>query len=57
MKYGMEDFLYGMEMEWTKIACMEYGKIVSIPFHAMPYRQHKSNKIAFKVNLPAFFST
>ena len=26
-----------------------------LPFHAMPCRQHKSNKIAYKVNLPAFF--
>ena len=33
----MEDFLYGMEMEWKKIASMEYGKIVfhSIPYHAL----------------------
>ena len=44
-------------MEWTKIASMEYGKIVfhSIPFHAMPGRQHKSNTIAYKAILPAFF--
>ena len=28
-----------------------------LPFHAMPCRQHKSNKIAYKVNLPAFFLT
>ena len=26
-----------------------------LPFHAMPCRQHKLNKIAYKVNLPAFF--
>ena len=26
-----------------------------LPFHSMPCRQHKSNKIAYKVNLPAFF--
>ena len=33
----MEDFCYGMEMEWKKIASMEYGKIVfhSIPYHAL----------------------
>ena len=30
-------------------------KSSSIPFHALPCRQHKSNKIAYKVNLPAFF--
>ena len=34
MEYGMEDFWYGMEMEWKKIACMEYGKIV---FHFISY--------------------
>ena len=33
----MEDFRYGMKMEWKKIASMEYGKIVfhSIPYHAL----------------------
>ena len=33
----MEDFWYGMEMEWKKIAIMDYGKIVfhSIPYHAL----------------------
>ena len=37
MEYGMEDFWYGMEMEWKKIASMEYGKIAfhSIPYHAL----------------------
>ena len=32
----MEDFSYEMEMEWKKIASMEYGKIVfhSISYHA-----------------------
>ena len=41
----MEDFWYGMEMEWKKIASMEYGKIVfhSIPYHALPVsaQQHQ----------------
>ena len=39
MEHGMEDFRYGMEMEWKKITSMEYGKIVfhSIPYHALPY--------------------
>ena len=32
----MEDFWYGMEMEWKKFASMEYGKIV---FHTMPCLQ------------------
>ena len=37
MECGMEAFWYGMEMEWKKIASMEYGKIVfhSIPYHAL----------------------
>ena len=38
MEYGMEDFRYGMEIEWKNIASMEYGKIVYIPFHTMPCR-------------------
>ena len=33
MEYVREDFRYGMEMEWKKIASMEYGKIV---FHSIP---------------------
>ena len=35
----MEDFWYGMEMEWKKIASIEYRKIVfhSIPYHALPF--------------------
>ena len=38
-----EDFWYGMEMEWNKIASMEYGKIVfhSIPCHALSTTQVK----------------
>ena len=34
MEYGMENFWYGMEMQWKKIARMEYGKII---FHFIPY--------------------
>ena len=30
----MEDFCYGMDMEWNKIASMEYGKNV---FHPISY--------------------
>ena len=33
-EYGMEDFWYGMEMEWKKIVSMEYGKII---FHSISY--------------------
>ena len=42
MEYGMEDFLYGMEMEWKKIASMEYGKIV---FHSNPYHALVSDDV------------
>ena len=38
----MEDFWYGMEMEWKKIASvsMEYGKIV---FHSIPCPAYDDN--------------
>ena len=50
MEYGMEDFWYGMEMEWKKIASMEYGKIVfhSIPCPA-PNAQQKSAPLTSEV--------
>ena len=37
LQYKLKDFWYGMEMEWKKIAGMEYGKIIfhSIPYHAL----------------------
>ena len=48
MEWNMEEnfsmewkiFWYGMEMEWKKIARMEYGKIVFhfIPYHALLLR-------------------
>ena len=34
-------FLYGMEMEWNKIASTEYGKTSSIPYHALSTTQVK----------------
>ena len=45
----MEDFWYGMEMEWKKIASMEYGKIVfhSIPYHALLRDPHSANNLVF----------
>ena len=33
----MEDYWYGMEMEWKKIASMEYRKII---FHSIPCPAH-----------------
>ena len=52
MEYGMEDLWYRMEMEWKKIASMEYGKIVfhSIPYHAL-LPKHKKTTIAMNVSL------
>ena len=37
----MEDFWYGMKLEWKKIASMEYGKVVfrSISYHALLTRR------------------
>ena len=42
--YGMEDFSYGMEIEWKKITSMEYGKIIfhSIPYYTMPCELYDS---------------
>ena len=37
----MEDFWCGIEMEWKKIASMEYGKIV---FHTMPWRTFRARR-------------
>ena len=54
MEYGMEDFWYGTEMEWKKMASMEYGKIgfQSIPYHALVEKCIKEMKCLSKlVNL------
>ena len=32
-------------------------KSSSIPLHTMPCRHYRSNRIAYKVNLPVFFFT
>ena len=36
----MEDFKYGMKMEWKKIASMDYGKII---FHSKPCTEFLGN--------------
>ena len=53
----MEWKTFNMEWKWNgrKLPVRHMEKLSSIPFHAMPCRQHKSNQIAYKVNLPAFF--
>ena len=45
----MEDFWYGMEMEWKKIVSMEYGKIVfhSIPYHALIASERSIKQLDF----------
>ena len=45
-----------MEWKWNgrKLPVWNMEKSSSIPIHAMPCRLHKSNKIAYKVNLPFF---
>ena len=43
----MEDFWFRMEMEWKKIASMDYGKIV---FHPIPYHAVIAN-MHFRVRL------
>ena len=40
MEYGMEDFWHGMEMEWKKIARMEYEKIIFHSIQSCPGRSH-----------------
>ena len=41
MEWYMEWKIFGMEMEWKKIASMEYEKIVfhSISYHALLHRR------------------
>ena len=55
--FSMEWKIFGMEWKWNerKLPVWNMEKSFSIPFHIMPCRQHKSNKIVYKVNLPAFF--
>ena len=56
-----ENFSKERNMEW-KIFSEEWkwnGRKLPVwknrlPFHTIPCRQHKSNKIAYEVNLPAF---
>ena len=53
----MERKIFSVEWKWNggKLPVWTMKKSFSIPFHAMPCRQQKSNKIAYKINLPAFF--
>ena len=52
----MEDFWYGMEMEWKKIVSMEYGKIVfhSIPYHACLGFEAKAKDLSFEAKAKDF---
>ena len=57
MEWNMEWKIFSKEWIWNgrKLPVWNMEKSSSIPFHTMPCRQHKSNKIAYKVNLPASF--
>ena len=48
----------GRFLVWNerKLSVWNIEKSSSIPLHIMPCRQHKSNRIAYKVNLPVFFT-
>ena len=37
MEYGVEDFKYGLEMEWKKSVSMKYAKSFSILLYTMPW--------------------
>ena len=56
--FGMEVW-NGRFLVWNgrKLLVWNMEKLSSIPFQAMPCRQHKSNKIAYKVNLLVFLKT
>ena len=43
-------------MKWKKLPVWNMEKSSSIPFHTMPFRLLMSNKVAYKVNLPVFFT-
>ena len=53
-KYGIN---YGRFLVWNGVEenCQNGIWKNCLPFHTIPCRQHKSNKIADKVNLPVFF--
>ena len=57
--YSMEWKIFSMEWKWNgRKLPVPYGIWKNrLPFHTIPCRQHKSNKIAYKVNLLVFFLT
>ena len=57
MKWNMEWKIFSIEWKWNirKLPVWNMEKSPSVPFHTMPCRQHKSNKIAYKANLSVFF--
>ena len=58
MEWNTEWKIFSIEWKWNekKLSVWNMEKSSSIPFHTMPCRQHKSNKIAYKVNLIVFFT-
>ena len=51
--FSVEWKIFSMEWNEKKLPAWNMEKSSSIPY-TMPRRQHKSNKIAYKVNLTAF---
>ena len=50
--FSVEWKIFSMEWNEKKLPAWNMEKSSSISY--LPRRQHKSNKIAYKVNLPAF---
>ena len=50
MEWNMEWKIFSMEWKWNGRKLPEWNmeKSSSTPLHAMPCRQHKSNKVAYK---------
>ena len=57
MEWNMEWKTFSMDWKWNgrQLPVWNMEKSSSIPCNAIPCQQHKPNKIAYKVNLPAFF--
>ena len=57
--FSMEWKIFGMEWKCNgrKLPVWNNEKSSSIPLYTIPCWQRKSNKIAYKVNLPDFFYT
>ena len=59
MGWNVERKVFSVEWKWNgkNWPVWNMEKSSSIPFHIMPFPLLKSNKVAYKVNLPVFFFT